>query len=267
MKWFSKMLTSIAALSLIVLVSGCNIEEQQTTYTCTTADRKPIDGTPGTLNVFRVDSGNTISVGYSWTAGLVLHSVCAPAYTEITGTNHYFEWYEYGQVSEKDSVIALSFSTTNFGKEQIEATRKNLPGKAVTEFAEKDTDFDSPARITKLIWQAEFPFSEISAVDNFNNEGIKSATATLGSASKEKRFNGNTAQFDCLYQNNVTNDFDAGCVNEDTLDNTYFSQSAPLDGYISALSASPDYQTEKAYICRELNRYDTTSTLCNQRGL
>ncbi|GAL30195.1 hypothetical protein JCM19239_6828 [Vibrio variabilis] len=51
------------------------------------------------------------------------------------------------------------------------------------------------------------------------------------------------------------------------MDNIYFSQSVPLDDYLFALSSSPAYQTEKAYICRQLNRYDTTSALCDQRGL
>lgn len=251
----------------IVFLAACQIEQQQTDYLCSTADRKAVDGTPGTLPVFGVDNGNVITIGYSWNAGLELHSQCAPAHTRIEGTRYVFTWYEYGQQADKNNVMSLTFQPTRFGTEQIEVTRRNLPGQAEREFAVKSTDFDSSARVTKKIWHSEFPFTEIVAANNFDEDGIVTVQAKLNSVTKQKRLNNNRGEFDCLYQNNVTNDFDQGCLNESTLDQFYFNQSVALDQYLNQLNIPPAYETEKAYLCREVNRYTSTSSRCNQRGL
>lgn len=166
---FTKTMSSIIALLLLAMTYGCNNEKEKTAYLCATADRKDVDGTPGVLDVFRVDNGNTIKLGYSWSAQLVLHSECAPAYTEISGTNHYFEWYRHGVITENNSVVSLNFSTNNFGKEQIEATRKDLPGNAITEFAEK---------IWTLIVQHEY-LSEFGAQSFLLTKSLLSITLTM----------------------------------------------------------------------------------------
>lgn len=242
-------------LSLIVaMLFGCKVAVLKSDYLCFNAENQYIDGSTGTSPVFRVDSGKGTRIGYSAGGGLVLHSECAAALTVRDSTSTTYAWFEYGREVEYDSIHSLRFFTAN-QRINLHARRNIRPGIPTEEYAERSFDDNSKLRRTRTVFYGEFPYAVVDVRDNYDQEGIRQVSASVGSASKVYRWNDNTGQFDCLYTSPTDNTFDAGCENEADSDRQFLGLQAPLEDYFPSLSRPFLYETEEAEIQRHIDRY------------
>ncbi|MDN3663255.1 hypothetical protein [Vibrio agarivorans] len=239
---------------LALVLSGCNISIVSGGARCTTVDNRDIDGSFGTRDVYRIDTGRETRIGYSQFGRQVLHSECAPARTTYRATETLYEWFEFGQPIEEDGILSLRFYTAN-NRTNLHAIRKVRLGIATEEFSDKSLSSSSTPTMRKAIFLGEFPFDRIEVVNNFDFDNVKQVSATIGTSNKTKRWNDNTQQYDCVYTSPTSTRIDNGCENEVSLDDQFLDQSAPLVDYFDALSGSFRYNTNESTYQRQLNLY------------
>ncbi len=258
------MKTSLAYILLIAVVSisGCNIEHEKSDFICLQAENSSIDGSNGFREVFRVNLGYGIDIGYYYQGVLVPHSECAPARVTFNGTSTSFEYFEYGQPKANGGIYSITFSGLDYGKQAFYVEREDRQGQPVYEWGERDYDRDDKGKITKQTWLSEFPLSQIISENDYENSGVIQVVAQLGEASKTFRYNSNSQSYDCLYSNNSGNDMDLNCDNESALDLEYLGVKADLRSYINNLSNLPRYETVIQELCEDVNRYELDDGTC-----
>ncbi len=257
-----KMSQSSFLLIALLSILGCDIENEKSDFICLQAENSSIDGSTGFRDVFRVNLGYGIDIGYSHQGVLVPHSECAPARVTFSGTSTSFEYFEYGQPKENSGIYSITFSSLAYGKQAFYVEREDRQGQPVYEWGEREYDRDDRGKITKQIWLSEFPLSQVISENDHENSGVIQVVAQLGEASKTVRYNSNSLSYDCLYSNNAGNDMDLNCENESALDSEYLGVEASLLSYIENLSDSPHYETVIEELCEDVNRYERDDGTC-----
>ncbi|MGR5296937.1 hypothetical protein ACPV5U_19250 [Vibrio mediterranei] len=234
-------------LALVLLV-GCNGVEHVATETfCQQALNSKIDSnTTGFRPVSRTTVNGIDTIGYIDNSIIVPHSECSAATIETDKT---FSWFEYGAAIEKDGVHSIRFYTNSLQQSATHTKRLPLEGRWQEQYVEN-------GQVTRQIWLHEPQYTMVDVVRNYNGASITESRITSGKIEKTKRWNDNTATFDCSWNNDglITNDI--GCVNEVSLDLSIVGTVLDNDFYLDTLQSSIiNYEQEIDNLYRDINRY------------
>ncbi|MGR5167058.1 hypothetical protein ACPV5L_07575 [Vibrio astriarenae] len=231
------------SLFTILLITGCkdSIRIIDDVYECTTVK---VDGY--TYNVEAFTGLGTI--GYVKN-GLTPHSDCTPAIIEsYSGTTHY-HYYQHGQpANSKEGVSSLSFWRSTSGQSMLNATRLKNNGVITREDG-------TLYRIQLMEWQEWF--GDVLAQNAFNGSLEHSVLIEVGENSKERRWDDNAQQWQCIYRNNGSIvEISDLCIEEALSDELHLGLSIPSEPYLEQLEKSKRrYQTDEDKLIRDLNDY------------
>ncbi|QFT13361.1 hypothetical protein [Vibrio sp. THAF190c] len=234
-------------LSCLTL-TACDTELEKTSQLCTTVEnsRIEIDGT-GFRDVISVNSGAEQSIGYVKGGGLTLHSECSAAH--IDSSNSKYSWFEFGNKVEHDGVHSVEYYTNSSGYLSSKAERLDREGQWQEQYVENGL-------VTKQVWKNESLFDLVETVDRYSGDSIKESVITNGKLSKTKRYNFNTTQYDCFWDDDGSITSDIGCLSEDLNDISIFGIAVDSDFYIEQLEHAPiTYELDENELIDDVRRY------------
>jgi hypothetical protein len=233
---------------VLVAITGCDTETEKSVSLCTNVENKHIEaGATGFRDVIKVSTGSEDVIGYMDNGTLVPHSECSAA--KIDNSTSTYSWFQFGQAIENDSVHSIHYYTNSNGELSSNTTRLEREGHWQEQYVENEI-------VTKQVWTQEALFSNIETVDNYGGDGIRQVVIMNGNLKKTKRFNSNTVQFDCSWDDNGTITNDAGCTAESTNDIAIFGIDVDGDFYLNELlNASITYELDQAELDEDINRY------------
>ncbi|MEZ8733932.1 hypothetical protein [Vibrio sp. 10N.239.312.D08] len=242
-----KMLATVGLLGTVLALTGCDEDTFRViddVYECTHVE---VSGTE--YEVVGVPTQNTI--GY-YKNGLVTHSECTPSSIVQNGSETTYAYYQYGQpINGEDNIHSLKFWLASDGTEMLDATRIFIPqnGESVTR---EDGKLGS---IQLMHWTNTM--GTVTAENSYNGASLQQVLIEYGQNSKERTFNDNTQQWDCVWKDNGSiQATDPSCSNEAVLDTTHLGVVALGDWYWQELqSASRSYKTDEEDIKRHINDY------------
>ncbi|MDA0152341.1 hypothetical protein OH460_08505 [Vibrio sp. Makdt] len=191
------------------------------------------------------------SIGY-FDGNLVKHSTCTPASITVSGSATTYSYYQYGNlVNSKNGVSALKYWYASDGKEMLEAQRVYVGSNGETVTRE-----DGPLGSIQLMqWTSSL--GTIRAENKFDQSEEQKVTVNYGQMSKERSYNDNTAQWDCIWKDSgsvVASD--AGCLNEAVLDTTHLGVVASGDIYWQLLAKTTrSYETDEEELKQDIQDY------------
>ena len=249
------MRVKLSVLFLAISVTACTVEEEKTSFLCTSAENSKINGETGFRSVFLTESYGQTIIGYSQNNGMIKHSECSAAsvvYNNDDNSNLY-SWFEFGTNTPNDDGL-LSIKFYNYqGKTISVAERKQVTGIPTFEFVEQDIGGGSPI-ITKRKWEKEPQLDLIVSSDNFEGDADRYSTAQSGKLIKKKEYNFNTQVWNCSYDNDGSVSQDVGCINESTLDIHFFGFPVDLSSY-SNLKHTINYDLDEDNLIDDINNY------------
>lgn len=235
-------------MTLLLVLAGCNGVEQVPTDTyCLQALNSKIDiGTTGFRPVSRTTINGVDTIGYIDNGLVVPHSECSAATIEGNKT---FSWFEYGAAIENDGVHSIRFYTNSAQEAATQTTRLPLEGRWQEQYVEN-------GQVTRQVWRKQPLYSVVDVVRNYDGAGITESSITTGKIEKKKRWNENTASFDCVWNNDGLITTDAGCANEASLDLSIVGAVLDNDFYLETLQTTTvHYEQEIDNLYRDINRY------------
>ncbi|GAL10818.1 hypothetical protein JCM19233_1795 [Vibrio astriarenae] len=176
----------INTVLILLTLAGCKdtIRIIDDVYECTTVK---VDG--NTLDVVAFPGLGTI--GY-WSNGLVPHSGCTPALIDSALGATRYRYYQHGQpANSKEGVNALTFWRSNDGNAMLNATRLAQNGVVTRE--------DGRLKNIQLMEWQEW-FGNVVAQHEYNGSKEHSVKVEVGENSKERRWDENTQQWQCVYR-------------------------------------------------------------------
>ncbi|EKO3674175.1 hypothetical protein M3923_002870 [Vibrio metschnikovii] len=240
-----------AILASVIVMVGCNIEEEKTPQFCTNVENSKIQGEPATgfrtVSKVNLDNGRTI-IGYVDQGSLIPHSVCSPAKVERENGTVKFSWYEFGQKMQKNIHSILFYTNVN-QQLSMKASKLGREGQWQFEWVEN-------GQVTKQEWLNETNYSKVVAVNDFEGNEILESTITIGDTIKKKRFDDNAKQFNCIWRTKTNITKDEGCVNEASFDKSIIGIIVDSDKYINALkNAKVNYETNQEKLYESIRKY------------
>ncbi len=235
-------------MTLILVLAGCNgVEQVASDSFCLQAlNSKIVAGTSGFRPVSRTNVNGVDTIGYIDNALVVPHSECSAATIEGNAT---FSWFEYGAAIEKDGVHSIRFYTNSSQEAATQTTRLPLEGRWQEQFVES-------GQVTRQVWRKQPLYSVVDVVRNYDGGVITESSITTGKIEKKKRFNENTATFDCSWNNDGQITIDAGCANEVNFDLSIVGAVLDNDFYLETLQTTTvSYEQEIDNLYRDINRY------------
>ncbi|MDF9399168.1 hypothetical protein [Vibrio sp. 1180_3] len=247
-----KGITSTVAMLSLALLSACKSSDHQekTATLCTTVENSKIQpGETGFRSVNLTSSANNTLIGYTDSGQIVPHSECSAAKVVQLLSGTMYSWFEFGQPIEKDGVHSILYYTNLNQTLSTKTARLEKEGRWQTQWAEG-------GKITKQEWTKEPQFSLVEAVNDFEGDGIKQTVITTGKITKTKRFNANSQQYDCMWNNDGVLTSDMGCSNEISNDLSIIGLMVDSDSYLQTLtSATITYETDPDELWEDINRY------------
>lgn len=238
-------ITSVA-LTALCLLSGCD-KDEKSAFICQTAENSKVDGGTGLRNVLKFSSGSTDTIGYLKNSTVVAHSECSAAVLNTTSST--YSWYEYGQPIEHNKVHSIHFYTNGEGQLSTRTTRLPKEGRWQLQVVENKL-------VTKQQWSNEQLFDKVVVENNFNSNGIKEVVVSSGKLKKVKRYNNNSAQYDCTYDDHGRVTLDPGCNSESYNDLAIFNVNVNSDFYLKKIENAPiTYELSEDNILGDVKRY------------
>lgn len=242
------MIKQISIVAALIAITACDTETEKSSALCTTVENSRIEtDATGFRDVISVSSGSEESIGYMRNGVLVKHSECSAAH--IDSSTSKYSWFEFGNKVENDSVHSIEYYTNTNGQLSSKTERLELEGRWQEQYVEN-------ALVTKQVWNNQALFDQVVVVDNFDGAGIKEAVVTNGKLTKTKRFNTNTTQYDCTWDDDGAITNDPGCTSESVNDVAIFGINVDSDYYLSQLdSATVTYELDESELLEDVRRY------------
>lgn len=240
----------IITLSLLIGLVGCSAEEEKTEFFCTQAAKQGGETGFWTVGKYYDSENDRVVIGYRENSIVIEHNECGPAVIDQDGSATTYSYYQYGVKTEEDGAHALKFYTDSTLSEALKASRIERSGlNDIQDGLLNDIRFAQ--------WSNEDFNAVVTAEDAFDGNTERKATVTIGNLAKEKKFNTNTAQFDCTwFKDGGVEAVDAGCSSEAANDLTYLRVSFGLDTYLQQLDGlSRTYETDKDELDELIDRY------------
>lgn len=236
---------------VVLALSGCNteIDQVKTAAYCTNVENGKIeDGATGFRDVILTVSGGKTTIGYI-DGSVTPHSECSAAVIETADGGTEYAFFEYGHPIERDGIHSIKFYTNVYGQASSRATRKERAGQWQVQIVED-------GKITKQEWDSEVEYDSVVTVNDYNGANVFETIIISGVIKKTKRYNENTAQFDCTWNDDGSATTDPGCSNEYTLDSAIVGSSVNSDFYLNEVKNGPvDYETDEREYQEPIERY------------
>ncbi len=242
-----KKFTLVGVLSASMVLTGCDedfVRVLDDVYDCTHVD---VAGVEYDVMASPFDHG----IGY-FDSGFVTHSECTPSSIISSNGSTTYAFYEYGNpVNGEGNIHSLRFWYAPGGKEMLDARRVYDESKGEMVTREDGT----LGNIQLVEWTSAF--GTIVAENKFNTSTAQKVTVTYGNMSKERTYNANTAEWDCVWKDSGSVlAIDATCTNEAVLDVTHLGLVALGEPYFEILNESRrTYETSEEDIQRDINDY------------
>lgn len=162
------------------IITGCKVEQQATTFTCTNAKAEPITGKPGLVDVFLSSEDGHHTIGLMANGSFYEHNECgASQYAEGSGLQT-FRFYQYGQLDGRNNqylggyatnLHQLDFGYAN-GVEVITATFKGQSSGHTFEYTSKQPEIDGSASTKRKVWSLGGTLRGATAVANSKPDHI-----------------------------------------------------------------------------------------------
>lgn len=241
----------VLGVCIALALTGCKVEtEQEKTSTyCTNVENGKIeDGATGFRDVILTVANGKTTIGYV-NGGIIPHSECSAAVIETVGGGKKYAFFEYGHPIERDGIQSIKFYTNIYGQASSLATKKEKAGQWQVQTVEN-------GKITKQEWNSETQFDSVVTVNNHNGDSVFETVIKSGVITKTKRYNENSAQFDCTWDEDGLITSDPGCSNEQTLDSSIIGVSANSDFYLHEVkNGTVDYETDEREYQEPIERY------------
>jgi len=239
----------ISIVFTVLTLAGCDSDNEKSLALCVNVENSKIEtnGT-GFRDVVLVSSGNEDTIGYMRNGSLVAHSECSAALVDNSISK--YSWFEFGQkIENEDGVHSIKYFTNASGQLSSESEKLSLEGQWQEQVVEGDV-------ITRQVWNNEALFDSVITVDNFDGDGIREVVIENGKLFKRKRFNPNSNQFDCSWNDDGTITTDTGCSNESNIDLQVFGAEVDSDKYLGVFDASVvNYEQDESELIDDINRY------------
>lgn len=233
-------------------ISACTSEDikEPSDFICTQVENSKIDvNQSGFRNVVLNDSGRIQTIGYLNQNQFVKHSACTAAHKEDNGVNRTYSWYEFGAPKEYKGVHSISYYTNRFGQPSSIATRLSKEGTWQKQYVEN-------GQVTRQDWTNEAPYELILAYNNYDSNNERKVVVSTNGISKTKKYNFNTAQFDCEYNDSGFITVDLGCVNELANDVTIIGSTVDSNFYLNQLlNTKIDYELNFEQFDEDIAKY------------
>lgn len=232
----------------VIAVTACDVEEEKSPALCTRIENSRIEANgTGVRDVTSIQSGSMEKIGYMRNGALVAHSECSAAY--IDNSNDKYSWFEFGNKVENDGVHSIQYYTNASGQPSSKAERLEREGRWQVQYVENGV-------VTKQTWNNQALFDQIVVVGNFDGSDIREVVVKNGKLTKTKRFNINTVQYDCFWNNNGSITSDIGCLSESTNDTAIFGINVNSDFYLEQLNkAEITYELDVNELVKDIRRY------------
>ncbi|MCY9873853.1 hypothetical protein [Vibrio barjaei] len=161
-------------LTCATILTGCKVEQQATTFTCTNAKAEPITGKAGLVDVFLSSEDGYPTIGLMANGTFYKHNECgASQYVEESGLKT-FRFFQYGQLDGRNNqylsgyasnLHQLDFDNNSTG-EIITATFKGQSDGHTFEYVSKEPTLDGAARTKRKVWSSGGTLERATAVAN-----------------------------------------------------------------------------------------------------
>ncbi|MDA9557136.1 hypothetical protein N9R79_06510 [Vibrio sp.] len=247
---------TITPVMIITTLFGCSVEEAPSEFVCTQVSNHTIDLEAGDYtDVYSIYDSGTRKIGYVKHGDFYLHSECSASLIEYQvteddgATGDRYSWYEYGAAIHSQGIHSIQFYISSEQHTASVVTRKDKEG-------QWDKQWQEEGRISKMQWNNEQLFDQVTVVNQHNGADIREVTVVSGTITKTKRYDASTQDYQCTWDNEGVLTIDSGCVNEESHDVNIIGVSVDSDAYEQAFfSAQIGYETDEQVIIDDINRF------------